>query len=135
MACAVRRGITISVMALCVAILPAVPAQATSGHRWRTLTIHQAWVVTVTGAHHVAEHAGSSGHALGEGSDTVQPQSACVRHSPYEVDCPFTYFVGFVSAEAFERCRDTGQVTEVAEQRFRFKSLKPRCQLIVNKTP
>jgi hypothetical protein len=27
-------------MLVCVAILPAAPAQATSGHHWRTLTIH-----------------------------------------------------------------------------------------------
>ncbi|MGA2455547.1 MAG: hypothetical protein ABSG93_18735 [Solirubrobacteraceae bacterium] len=35
-----RRGATISIMLVCVAILPAAPAQATSGHHWRTLTIH-----------------------------------------------------------------------------------------------
>jgi hypothetical protein len=34
---AVRRGAAISIMLVCVAILPAVPAQATSGHHWRTL--------------------------------------------------------------------------------------------------
>lgn len=130
-----RRGVPISVVVLSIAMLPVVTAQATSGHRWRTLTIHQAWLATKTGARHVAEHAGSSGHTFGPGSDTVQPESACVRHSRYEVDCPFTYFLGFVTAEAFERCRDTARITEVAEQRFSFTSLKPRCQLIVNKTP
>lgn len=31
---AVRRGAAISIMLVCVAILPAVPAQATSGHHW-----------------------------------------------------------------------------------------------------
>jgi hypothetical protein len=34
-----------------------------------------------------------------------------------------------------QQCRDTGQVTEIAEQRFRFTSPKPRCRLIYNKTP
>ena len=40
-------------------------AQATSGHRWRTLTIHQAWTVTVTGARSVAKRAESLPHTYG----------------------------------------------------------------------
>jgi hypothetical protein len=108
-----------------------------SGHHWRTLTTHQAWTVTVTGARHVAKQAESLPHTYGPSrpsSEEVQPQSACVRHSPYQVDCPFTYFLGYTSEEVYTRCRDTGQVTEIAEQRFRFTSPKPRCQLIYDKT-
>jgi hypothetical protein len=134
----VRRGATISAVVLCLApILPGT-AQATSGHHWRTLTIHQAWTVTVTGARHVAKQAESLPHTYGPSrpsSDEVQPQSACVRHSRYQIDCPFTYFLGYTSGEVYTRCHDTGQVTEIAEQRFRFTSPKPRCQLIYNKTP
>ncbi len=125
-------------MLVCLAIFPAVPAQATSGQHWRTLTIHQAWTATVTGAHRVAKQAESLPHTYGPSrpsSVEVQPQSACVRHSPYQVDCPFTYFLGNTSLEVFTQCRDTGQVTEIAEQRFRFTSANPRCRLIYNKTP
>ena len=135
---AVRRGAAISIMLVCVAILPAVPAQATSGHHWRTLTIHQAWTVTVTGARRVAKQAESLPHTYGPSrpsSVEVQPQSACLRHSQYQIDCPFTYFLGNTALEVYTQCRDTGQVTEIAEQRFRFTSPKPRCRLIYNKTP
>jgi hypothetical protein len=125
-------------MLVCVVIFAAVPAQATSGPHWRPLTIHQAWTVTVAGARRVAREAESLPHAYGPSrpsSTQVQPQSACVRHSPYQVDCPFTYFLGSTSLEVYLQCRDTGQVTEIAEQRFRFTSPKPRCRLIDNKTP
>jgi hypothetical protein len=134
----VRRGATISIMLVFVAVFPAVPAQATSGQHWRTLTIHQAWTVTVTGARRVAKQSESLPHTYGPSrpsSVDVQPQSACVRHSPYQIDCPFTYFLGNTSLEVYTQCRDTGQVTEIAEQRFRFTSPKPRCHLIYNKTP
>ena len=126
---AVRRGATISVLILSLAMQLAAVAHASSGDSWRTLTIHQAWAATVKGARHVAQNAGRGAYA------EVQPQSACVRHSPYQVDCPFAYLIGFRSDETYEICRDTGRVTEVAEQRLRFTSLKPRCQFIVNKTP
>ena len=133
----VRRGATISAVVLCLAPLVPGAAQATSSHHWRTLTIHQAWTVTVAGARHVAKQAESFPHTYGPSrpsSDEVQHQSACVRHSPYQIDCPFTYFLGYTSGEVYTRCHDTGQVTEIAEQRFRFTSPKPRCQLIYNKT-
>ena len=104
---------------LFVGIVPAGPALAGSAHKWRTLTIHQAWLATKKEERH----------------DTVQPQSACVRHSPYEVDCPFSYVLESESYEIFQRCYDTGRVREVAEQRFSFTALKPRCHLVVNKTP
>ncbi len=134
----VRFGATISAVVACV--VPALPgtAQAASGGHWRTLTIHQAWTVTVKGARRVAREAESAPHEYGPSrpsSDEVQPQSACVRHSRYRVDCPFTYFLGETSLEVYTRCRDTGEVTEVAEQRFRFTSTRPRCQLIYDKTP
>src|SRR5271157_821604 len=77
-------------------------------------------------------------HAYGPSrpsSVEVQPQSACVGHSPYQIDCPFTYFLGTTSLEVYTQCRDTGQVTEIAEQKLRFTSPKPRCRLIYNKTP
>ncbi len=125
-------------MLVCVAICSAVPARATSGQHWRTLTIHQAWTITVTGARRVAKQAESLPHAYGPSrpsSVDVQPQSACVRHSRYQIECPFTYFLGDTSLEVYTQCRDTGQVTEVAEQRFRFTSSKPRCHLIYDKTP
>jgi hypothetical protein len=133
-----RRAATVSIVLVCSAIFPAVPAQATSGRLWRTLTVHQAWTVTVTGAHRVAKQAESLPHTYGPSrpsSVEVQPQSACVRHSLYQVDCPFTYFLGDTSLEVYTQCRDTGQVTEIAEQRFRFTSIKLRCHLIYNKTP
>ena len=83
---AVRRGAAISIMLVCVAILPAVPAQAPSGHHWRTLTIHQAWTVTVTGARRVAKQAESLQHTYGPSrpnSVEVQPQSSsCCSTSP-----------------------------------------------------
>jgi hypothetical protein len=94
--------------------------------------------MTVKGARHVAERAESLPHEYGPSrpsSYEVQPQSACVRHSPYQIDCPFIYFLGETSAEVFTECHDTGQVTEIAEQRFRFSSPAPRCHLIYNKTP
>jgi hypothetical protein len=119
-------------------IFPGVPAQATSGRHWRALTIHQAWRVTVTGARRVAKQAESLPHTYGPSrpsSVEVQPQSACVRHSEYQIDCPFIYFLGNTSLEVYTQCRDTGQVTEIGEQRFRFTSSKPRCRLIYNKTP
>lgn len=128
-----RRGITMLVMILCVASLPAVTAQANSGHRLRTLTTHRAWLVTVAGARRVVKSIGRVGE--GVNSYKVQPESACVRHSRSEIDCPFSYLVGDELAENFERCHDTGRVTEVAEKRFRFTALKPRCQLINNETP
>ncbi len=133
-----RRAATISAALLCLAPLLPGGARASSGHRWRTLTIHQAWTVTVAGAHHVAKQAESLPHTYGPSrpsSVEVQPQSACVRHSPYRVDCPFTFFLGYTGAEVFTQCSDTGQVTEIAEQRFRFSSPVPRCHLIYNKTP
>lgn len=125
-------------MLACLAIFPAAAAQATSGQHWRTLTIRQAWTVTATGARRVAKRAESLPHAYGPSrpsSVELQPQSACVRHSQYQVDCPFTYVLGETDLEVYTRCRDTGQVTEVAEQRFQFTSTKPRCHLIYNKTP
>ena len=125
-------------MLVCMASATAVPAQGTSGHHWRTLTIHQAWTTTVKGAHQVAKRAESLPHTYGPSrpsSIEVQPQSSCVRRSLYRVDCPFTYFLGDTSLEVFTQCRDTGQVTEIAEQRFRFTSPAPRCHLIYNKTP
>ncbi len=133
----VRRAVTISMIVLWCVPLLAVAARATSGHRWRTLTIHQAWTATVTGARRVAKQAESSPHAYGPSrpsSVEVPPQSACRRHSRYQVDCPFVYFLGDSSLEVYTRCTDTGQVREVAEQRFRFTSQAPRCHLIYNKT-
>ena len=133
---AVRRGATISTVLSLALVLPG-GAQATFDHHWRTLTTHQAWTVTVTGAHRVAKQSESLPHTYGPSrpsSVEVQPQSACVRHSRYQIDCPFTFFLGYTDGEVYTRCRDTGQVTEIAEQRFRFTSPKPRCQLIYDKT-
>ncbi len=125
-------------MILCLGPVLGGAAQATAGDRRRTLTLHQAWTVTVAGARDVTKQAESLPHVYGPsrpGSDEVQPQSACVRHSRYQIDCPFTYFLGYTSGEVYTQCRDTGQVTEIAEQRFRFTSPTPRCHLIYNKTP
>jgi len=125
-------------MLVCVAILPAVPAQATSGHHWRTLTIHQAWTVTVTGARRVAKKAESLPHTYGPSrpsSVEVQPQSACLRHSRYQTDCPFTYFLENTALEVYTQCRDTGQITEIAEQRFRFHITQTAASLDLQQNP
>ncbi len=133
-----RRTALLGTLLLCVTALPCGAAQAGSARHWRTITIHQAWLVTVKGAHGVARQAESAPHTYGPSrpsSVEVQPQGACRRRSAYQVDCPFTYFLGDTSLEVFTECRDTGRVTEIAEQRFRFTSLAPRCRLIDNKTP
>jgi hypothetical protein len=52
-----------------------------------------------------------------------------------EIDCPFSYVLGSIEDENYERCLDTGRVVEVAEQSFRFASPRPRCQLVNNETP
>lgn len=107
---------------------PAASATAPAPH-WRTLTIHRAWLETVVGARGVRKRA----HAY---TDTVQHESACVRHSRYVVDCPFRYVIGSELAENFERCNDIGRVAEIAEDRFSFTPLsKPGCALINNETP
>jgi hypothetical protein len=127
-----RRVLTIAMIALCAVPLSAATVQATSGDQWPVTTFHRAWLVTRTGARHVAERAGSR---VGGDSYRVQPQSACVRHSPFVVDCPFTYIVGNEAAENFERCHDIGRVDEVAPDQFKFTALKPSCRLINNETP
>jgi hypothetical protein len=101
--------------------------QASSAHRWRTLTIHQAWHAAKNGAYEVAKHAANG---LTPFTDEVQPQSACVRHSRYVIDCPFRYTLGVGPNEEEEQCHDVARITEVAEQRFHFSALSPSCHLV-----
>jgi hypothetical protein len=127
---AARRVRAVLAVTLIVGIggpVPAASAAAPPPH-WRTLTIHRAWLETVVGARRVRERA----HA---DTDTVQHESACVRHSRYVVDCPFRYVIGSEVAENFERCNDIGRVTEIADGRFSFAAHKPSCALINNETP
>jgi hypothetical protein len=117
-----------AVLALIVGVAPAASAGGIPTPHWRALTIHRAWQETVIGARHVRERA----HAY---TDTVQHESACVRHSRYIVDCPFRYVIGSELAENFERCNDIGRVTEIVDNRFTFTPLhKPSCALINNET-
>jgi len=101
--------------------------QASSAHSWRPLTIHQAWHATKNGAYEVAKHAANG---LTPFTDEVQPQSACVRHSRYVIDCPFDYTLGGGPNEEEEQCHDVARITEVAEQRFGFRALNPSCHLV-----
>ena len=102
----------------------------------RALSIHQAWLTTKKGAYRVAKRAEKRAgeYEVGEFSDSVQPESACVRHSRYEVDCPFSYLLGSTAAENYYRCLDTAHVRELAEQRVSFSAPRARCQLINNET-
>jgi hypothetical protein len=134
---AVRRGAAISIMLVCVAIFPAVPAQASSGHHRRTLTIHQAWTVTRLG--HVELQSKRNHSRI-----YLWAFEAEQRRSPTAIRMPTTLAVSDrlpapisleIPLEVYTQCRDTGQVTEIAEQQFRFTSPKPRCRLIYNKTP
>jgi hypothetical protein len=125
---ALRAVLVVTVAAVMAALAPAASAGPASAPRLRTLTIHRAWLETVVGARRVRERA----HA---DTDTVQRESACVRHSRYVVDCPFRYVIGSELEENFERCNDIGRVTEVGEGRFSFAARKPGCALINNETP
>jgi hypothetical protein len=122
----IRAVLAVTLIAGSAGLAPA--ASAAPAPHWHTLTIHRAWLETVVGARRVRERA----HA---DTDTVQHESACVRHSRYVVDCPFRYVIGSELAENFERCNDIGRVTEIAEDRFSFAAHKPRCALINNETP
>jgi hypothetical protein len=123
----VRAALAVTLIAVIAALASAASGTAAAPH-WRTLTIHRAWLATVVGARRVRERA----HA---DTDTVQHESACVRHSRYVVDCPFRYVIGSELAENFERCNDVGRVTEIAEGRYSFAADKPGCALINNETP
>jgi hypothetical protein len=120
----------VTLIGVIAGVAPAARAGgAAPAPHWRKLTIHRAWLETVGGARRVRERA----HA---DTDTVQHESACVRHSRYVVDCPFRYVIGSELAENFERCNEIGRVTEIAEDRFSFTPLhKPGCALINNETP
>ena len=124
----VRAGLAVTLIAVIAALAPAASGATAPAPHWRTLTIHRAWLETVVGARRVRERA----HA---DTDTVQHESACVRHSRYVVDCPFRYVIGSELAENFERCNDIGRVTEIGEDRFSFAADKPGCALINNETP
>jgi hypothetical protein len=104
--------------------------QVSSAPHWRTLTIHQAWREAKKGAYGVAKHAADGDPAF---TSSVQPQSACVRHSQYVIDCPFSYTLGGSgSNEEEEVCLDVAKITEVAEQRFHFSASNPSCHLVNN---
>jgi hypothetical protein len=111
-------------------------AASSSAQSMRALSIHQAWLTTKKGAYRVAKRAEkrAGDYDVGEFSDSVQPESACVRHSRYEVDCPFSYLLGSTAAENYYRCLDTAHIREFAEQRVSFSAPRPRCQLINNET-
>jgi hypothetical protein len=125
----VRAVLAVTLIAVIAGLAPVASAGgAAPAPHWRTLTIRRAWLETVIGARRVRERA----HA---DTDTVQHESACVRHSRYVVDCPFRYVIGSELAENFERCNDIGRVTEVGEGRYSFAARKPGCALINNETP
>jgi hypothetical protein len=123
--------VLLSMLALCVGQAASSPAQG-----MQALSIHQAWLATKKGAYRVARRAEKRAgeYDVGEFSDSVQPQSACVRHSRYEVDCPFSYLLGSTADENYYHCLDTAQIREFAEQRVSFSAQRPRCQLINNET-
>jgi len=126
--CGFRAVLAVTLAVVIAGLAPIASAGTASAPRWRTLTIHRAWLETLLGARRVRERA----HA---DTDTVQHESACVRHSRYVIDCPFRYVIGSELAENFERCNDVGRVTEVGEGRFSFAARKPGCALINNETP
>jgi hypothetical protein len=131
-----RRRLSGCVLILSVLTLFAGQPAWSSAQGTRDLSIHQAWLVTKKDAYGVAQSAEkrAGGLDVGEFSDAVQPESACVRHSRYEVDCPFSYVLGSTEAENYEQCRDTARLLERAEQRVSFSAQRPRCRLINNET-